>query len=591
MAALPPAASLDRDSYASTALADIIDRATHAATARFTAGLSPMALAGAYLDWASHLAFSPGKQVQLAHKALRKGVRLANYAARAAMPGAAPECCIAPLAQDHRFDAEAWRAWPYNLLHQAFLLNQQWWHNAMTGVRGVSARHERMAEFGTRQFLDMCSPSNFPLTNPVVLERARRSGGLNFAQGARNYLEDWERIAGSRKPAGTERFVPGRDVAVTPGKVVLRNRLIELIQYSPATGKVHPEPVLIVPAWIMKYYILDLSPANSLVRYLVGRGHTVFMISWKNPGPEDRDLSMEDYRVLGVMAALEAIGAIVPRARVQLTGYCIGGTLAAIAAAAMARDGDRRLASLTLFAAQTDFTEAGELMLFIDESQLAFLEDTMWEQGFLDTRQMAGAFQMLRSNDLVWSRMVHEYLMGERAPMSDLMAWNADATRMPYRMHSEYLRRLFLDNDLASGRFPAGGRPVALSDIRVPMFVVATERDHVAPWRSVYKIQALSDTQVTFVLASGGHNVGIVSEPGQQPGRHYRSLTRRANDSYRDPDAWVAEAPVAAGSWWPAWQRWLAARSGGVRRPPPAGAPRAGYAPICAAPGTFVLEE
>jgi len=275
---------------------------------------------------------------------------------------------------------------------------------------------------------------------------------------------------------------------------------------------------------------------------------------------------------------------------VHAAGYCLGGTLLSIAAAAMARDGDERLQSMTLFAAQTDFTEAGELMLFINESQLAFLEDMMWEQGFLDSRQMAATFQMLHSNDLVWSRMIHEYLMGERQPITDLMAWNADATRMPYRMHSEYLRKLFLDNDLAEERFTVEGKPVALTDIRLPIFAVGTLSDHVAPWHSTYKINFQTDTEVTYLLTSGGHNAGIVSEPGHAA-RGFQVMTRKADDHYRDPDAFLAQSPHEAGSWWPEWVKWLDARSGAPVAPPSTGAPASGYAPLADAPGTYVLED
>jgi polyhydroxyalkanoate synthase len=378
-------------------------------------------------------------------------------------------------------------------------------------------------------------------------------------------------------------------VAVTPGEVIFRNELIELIQYAPQTAAVRPEPVLIVPAWIMKYYILDLSPENSLVRYLVGQGFTVFCISWRNPGREQRDVSFDDYRRMGVMAALDAVQAVAGSARTHAVGYCLGGTLLSVAAAAMARDGDERLASLSLFAAQVDFDEPGELGLFIDESQVSLIEDVMWSEGYLDQRRMAGAFRMLRSQDLVWSRMVQSYLLGDKPEASDLMAWNADATRMPYRMHSDYLRQLFLDNDLSQGRFRVEGHPVHLEDIRVPVFAVGTETDHVAPWRSVFKLVHLFDTDVDFVLTNGGHNAGIVSEPGHAH-RAYRLLQHRDGQTHPDPETWAKAAAKIEGSWWPEWTGWLAARSGESTPPPPMGNAGAGYAPLCAAPGRYVLQ-
>ena len=578
----------DSDSYSATALADVVDRSLHATVARFTGGLSPAALAEAYLDWATHLAFAPGKRLALVDKAVRKSIRFANFAHRCALEGGSTQCCIEPLPQDRRFVGEAWQKWPFNFIYQSFLLQQQWWHNATTGISGVSKHHEKMVEFMTRQLLDMVAPSNFPLTNPEILSRTLSAGGLNLATGLRNLVEDYERTIGGKPPVGSEKFLVGRDVAITPGKVVYRNRLIELIQYAPATAAVRPQPILIVPAWIMKYYILDLSPQNSLVKYLTEQGFTVFMISWKNPGAPDRDLGLDDYRRLGVMSALDVISAVVPKEKIHAVGYCLGGTLLAIAAAAMARDGDDRLATLSLLAAQTDFTEAGELTLLIDESQLAFLEDMMWEQGFLDSRQMAGAFQMLRSNDLVWSRLVYDYLIGERQPISDLMAWNADATRMPYRMHSEYLRKLFLDNDLAEGRFPAGGEAVSLNDIRAPIFAVGTERDHVAPWRSTYKINLQAETEVTYLLTSSGHNAGIVSEPGHA-GRSFRVNTKSISDHYLDPERFLAEVRRQDGSWWPQWTAWLSERSSPPAALPSMGAPQAGYPPLEDAPGAFVL--
>lgn len=345
----------------------------------------------------------------------------------------------------------------------------------------------------------------------------------------------------------------------------------------------HATPLLVVPAWIMKYYILDLSPHNSLVRYLVEHGHTVYMISWKNPSGADRDLGLDDYRRLGVNAALDAIVRDTGAPRVNACGYCLGGTLLAIAAAAMARERDRCLASLTLFAGQVDFTEPGELSLFVDESEISFLEASMWSQGYLETRQMAGAFQLLRSNDLVWSRRLRHYLLDLPDQQTDLMSWNADATRMPYRMHTEYLRRLFLKNDLASARYLVDGKPIALTDIDAPLFALGTRTDHVAPWRSVYKIGLLTDTEVTFLLTSGGHNAGVVAPPGG-PGRCYQLTTRAADAPYVDPERWQHDTPVQQGSWWPAWEAWLAEHAGPWIAAP-AGGPELGPAP-----GQYVLQ-
>ena len=566
------------------------DRPLHAAIARLTAGVAPAALFQVYTDWAQHLLFSPDKQIELVREAANNWMHFLEYCPKALVD---PDCeaCAELAPDDKRFAHDAWHRWPFNAISQGFLFTQQWWHHATTGVKGVSAHHEDVISFVARQMLDVVSPANFPLTNPEVIETTVQQAGMNLVRGAVNFWEDQRRLVEGKKPVGAEAFQVGRDVAVTQGKVVARNRLMELIQYAPATDTVYREPVLIVPAWVMKYYILDLSPANSLVKFLVDQGHTVFMVSWRNPTREDRDLGMDDYRRLGVLAALDAVSVIAPKQPVHAVGYCLGGTLLTIVAAAMARDGDERLGSLTLLAAQTDFTEAGELMLFIDEAQVSFLEDMMAEQGYLDTRQMAGAFQILRSNDLIWSSMVQSYLKGERPPMFDLLAWNADTTRMPYRMHSEYLRRLFLNNALAMGHFEVDGRPVSLRDIRAPIFAVSTISDHVAPWRSVYKIQALTDADVTFVLSNGGHNAGIVNPPGR-PNRQHQIATHTESENYVAPDAWQRSAIHHEGSWWPCWQEWLVKHSSDERAPPPAlGAPSDGYTPLCDAPGTYVLRS
>lgn len=582
----------DQPAVKTDSLSDALDSLAHTSLARLTRGVSPVTGLLAWYDWVSHLAISPGKQRSLLDDALNKQRHFAQYALRTMTT---PHCenCIEPLEQDRRFSNAAWQQWPFNLIHQGFLLQQQWWHNATTNVRGVTRHHENLVSFAGRQWLDMFSPVNFPWTNPEVLQATAQTGGINLWNGAMNYLDDIRRQALDEAPAGTEAFVVGKDVAVTPGKVVYRNQLIELIQYAPATPKVHATPILIVPSWIMKYYILDLSPHNSMVKYLVSQGHTVFIISWKNPGPADRNLGMEDYRRLGVMDALDAVTTIVPEQKVNAVGYCLGGTLLSIAAAAMARDGDERLNSLTLLAASVDFREPGELSLFIDESQLAWLESVMWDKGYLDGHQMAGAFQLLNSSDLIWSRRMREYLLGERQEQFDLMAWNADTTRMPFRMHSEYLRRLYLNNDLAEGRYIVDGKPVMLNDIRVPVYAVGTVRDHVTPWQSAYKIHHLiSGADISFVLTSGGHNAGVVSPP-DHPRRTFQAATRKAGEQYTDPQSWRTRTPLQKSSWWPNWQTWLAEQSAGQRTAPPpmGGSAESGYAAIHDAPGLYVRQR
>ncbi len=556
-----------------------IDLALQAWLGRFTGQVSPAALAVAWFDWCTHLAFSPNKQAELAFQAMSSSMRWLRYAAGAALADVAGP--VEPLAQDKRFADPDWQRWPWNVLSQGFLLQQQWWHRATRSVRGMSRHHADVATFVARQLLDGVAPSNYVLTNPVVQRVSFERGGMNLVAGSWRALGDaWRTVLGET-PA--PHFRPGQDVALTPGKVVLRNRLMELLRYDPATPQVHATPLLVVPAWIMKYYILDLSPHNSLVRYLVEHGHTVYMISWKNPSGADRELGLDDYRRLGVNAALDAIVRDSGAPGVNACGYCLGGTLLAIAAAAMARERDRRLASLTLLAGQVDFTEPGELSLFVDESEISFLEASMWSQGYLETRQMAGAFQLLRSNDLVWSRRLRHYLLDLPDQQTDLMSWNADATRMPYRMHTEYLRRLFLKNDLASARYLVDGKPIALTDIDVPLFALGTRTDHVAPWRSVYKIGLMTDTEVTFLLTSGGHNAGVVAPPGG-PGRCYQLTTRAADAPYVDPERWQHDTPVRQGSWWPAWEAWLAEHAGPWIAAP-AGGPGLGPAP-----GQYVLQ-
>lgn len=573
---------LDRSKEQQRQAACALDETMQAQMARAYSGLSPIALALAQADWAMHLLTSPGRQSLLAQRALD----LSLQAWRNMM--APPEQGTGE--KDGRFVDAGWNCWPYNAAKEGFKAYDAWWREVAQQGGGVSRHHQHMVSFFTGQALDAMSPSNWPWTNPEVLRTARETQGRSLQDGMRFFMQDLQEMLAARPDTPAEALQPleyavGKDVAVTPGKVVFRNHLIELIQYSPTTAKTLPKPVLIVPSCIMKYYILDLSPHNSMVKYLVDKGHTVLIISWRNPDASDRDLKMQDYLSSGVLAAMAAAKASTGAERLHTVGYCLGGTFLAIAAAALgrlARKKDRQrtakeqalipadmpeLASVILLAAQTDFTEPGELGVFIDEEQLATLRQTMNEKGYLSGRQMGGSFVYLASRGLLWGRNTRRYLLGEDDASFDLMSWNADTTRLPARMHSEYLTALFLNNALSAGQYRFAGATVALMDITAPMMVVATTRDHVSPWKSVYKIHLQTDTHVTFVLAEGGHNAGIVSEPGR-PRRSYQIASVEDNTGWIDPDDWKAQAPVVQGSWWEAMHAWLKERSGQPGKPP-----------------------
>ena len=558
------------------------------ALARMANGISPASVNMALADWWTHFAKSPSLQAELAVDAVRKAALFGQYLMQSWHGDGAPGVDAGP--PDKRFAQPGWERPPFNAMAQAFLLQAKWWDQATHGVRGVSEHHEDLVNFMTRQWLDVWSPSNFIATNPQVLRQTFITGGMNLATGYANWARDAVAVASDGRPRGVEDFLPGKAVALTPGKVVLRNRLIELIQYEPATPRVGAQPVLVIPSWIMKYYILDLTPQDSLAKYLVSQGHTVFMVSWKNPLGDDRDLGMEDYLELGPFAAVREVQSRFPKQGIHAMGYCLGGTLLSIAAALYGAKPNNPLRTLTLLAAETDFKEPGQLGLFIDESQIAFLEDLMSERGYLDGRQMAGAFALINSKDLVWSKLVHEYLMGAQTPMTALRAWNADATRLPARMHSEYLRSLYLHNDLAEGRFRVHGKAVTLADIKVPMFVVGTEWDHVSPWPSVYKVCRLVRAPVTFALTSRGHNVGIVNPPGSEGGNYYRIAAHAAGRSPADPQEWLKSATRHESSWWPAWDGWLRNHTTAQLKATPVRGLVEGGSPVLA-PGTYVHQR
>ena len=587
-----------------------VDEAFHEQLAKITKGLSPISMSLAYADWAMHLAVSPGQQLLLAQQALKLSqecmVRLYKQ-----NPGVDAEG--KPIKEmDTRFQDQGWDKWPFNAMKESYQAMNSWCRESAE-VNGLSRHNLHIVNFFTGQGLDTLSPSNYAFTNPEVIRVGRESMGKSWINGYKNYITDMQshlkmQHSKHRDLLQSLPYTVGKDVATTPGKVVFKNHLIELIQYTPVTKKVYPEPLLIVPSCIMKYYILDLSPENSMVRYLVGQGHTVFMISWRNPDTSDRDLGMQDYLQLGVMEAMAAVKARSNAPRIHAIGYCLGGTFLAIVAAALGQDDSasqrqvRRLnphrrqqdsisldnlpelATVTLLAASTDFSEPGELGVFIDEDQLNTLRQSMARTGYLSGRQMAGSFQFMNSRDLIWTRNTRRYLLGQDEVGNDMMSWNADLTRLPERMHSEYLSSLFLNNALASGHYRVGGAGVSLMNIKTPMLVVGTVRDYVSPWPSVYKIHQLTSTQITFILAAGGHNAGIISEPGHAR-RSYQIDCSEKGEARIDPDAWLSKAPLIEGSWWEAMHTWFHERSGA----PVASTAIQSADVICDAPGQNVL--
>jgi polyhydroxyalkanoate synthase len=581
--------SADKGEKGTSLISDDASRELLAALAQWTGGMSPQALGGAWWNVLSRLAVAPGRQAQIAQTAIQKAIALAQFTGSALKGQGEP---VAPQAEGTpyaaRFADPSWARFPFNVLAQSFITASELARTAVQGVPGTTAAAANVVDFTVREGLELLAPDNYLPTNPQLLEQTRAESGRNLVRGLKFLAEDVQRMVKGLGPIGVENYQVGEQIAASKGKVILRNSLMELIQYSPTTPKVYAEPVLIVPAWIMKYYILDLSPKNSLVKYLTDMGHTVFMISWKNPTAADRDVTMDDYLSLGVLAALDAVNKVVPKRKVHGVGYCIGGTLLSIAAAAMAQKQDDRLATVTMFAAQTDFSEPGELSVFISPAQLAMLEAMMWKKGVLESRQMGGAFQMLRTYDLLWSPSVATYFKGERTGVNDLMSWNADGTRMAYRMHTDYLHQLYLNNDLAEGRYVALGENLDLAAVDAPMFVVGTETDHVAPWKSVYKVGKLVRSKdYTFCLTSGGHNAGIISGPAH-PRRRHRVLTMKAGARVPSPEQYLKRVEPAQGSWWPTFATWLAGHSTRTRvAPPKMGA--AGYKPAGDAPGEYVL--
>jgi len=546
--------------------------------------LDPLNVAGAFLEMTAKLMANPSALVQAQITLWQDYITLWQHTARRMM-GGETEPVIESDPKDKRFADAAWKQNEiFDFIKQSYLLSARYINDVVTHVDGLPPKTAQKIDFYSRQFVNALSPSNFVLTNPEVLRKTRESGGENLIKGLNNLLSDLENGRGNLRIKMTDQdaFKVGGNIAVSEGQVMFQNELIQLIQYAPTTEKVFTRPLVIFPPWINKFYILDLRPKNSLVRYLVNQGHTVFMVSWVNPDETLADKNFDDYMVDGVFAALAAIKQATGEDDVNAIGYCIGGTLLSATLGFMAARGDERIKTATFLVTLTDFTDAGELGVFIDEEQLSALEEKMHRQGYLEGSDMASSFNMLRANDLIWSFVVNNYLLGNEPFPFDLLYWNSDATRMPTRMHSFYLRNMYQKNLLAQ---PDGiemkGVPIDLRRITIPKYFLSCREDHIAPWKSTYKGAKNFGGQTRFVLAASGHIAGVVNPPEGGKYNHF------VNDKLPgEPDDWFATATEVSGSWWPDWHRWVTSFD---KSQVPARVPGTGkLKPIEPAPGTYV---
>ncbi|MBL0899029.1 MAG: class I poly(R)-hydroxyalkanoic acid synthase [Reyranella sp.] len=546
----------------------------------------PLNLTQTFMDFTSKMLADPNRLVQAQMELWQQYMKLWQVTAQRMM-GQQVDPVAEPAKGDKRFADPAWKdEVVFDYLKQSYLLTARWLQGTVKQVEGIDDKTAKKVDFYTRQFVDAMSPSNFAMTNPQVVKATVESKGENLLKGLQNLLTDLERGKGKLaiRQTDMDAFKVGVNVATSPGKVIYQNDVMQLIQYAPSTEEVHEMPLLIVPPWINKFYILDLKPENSFIRWATEQGYTVFVISWVNPDERLSKLVFEDYMKQGPLAALGAIEQATGQRKVSAIGYCIGGTLMAATLAYMAARNDDRIAACTFFTAQVDFTEPGELGVFIDEDQLAGIEQMMGKKGYLEGSEMATTFNMLRANDLIWSFVVNNYLMGKDPFPFDLLYWNADATRMPAAMHSYYLRNMYQKNLLSQpGGIVIDNVPIDLRKITIPVYLQAGKEDHIAPSRSVYKATQIFSGPVRFMLAGSGHIAGVVNPPRNKKYQHWLNETAKNPPTLAE---WQAGAKEFPGSWWHDWDKWLSALSGPKV---PARIPGAGGLPaIEDAPGSYV---